>query len=261
VKNKGYFVLALIMFVAFIAGCVPSKPVYEEKTASFERLIRKIEVNKRRIKTFYGIGSLGVFSKEENLNGNFEVYIKRPDSLKIVIYGPFGIDLAQVLLTKDNFKFYDVMNNTLHTGKLNNDVLKKIIKMNISFSELYESLTGAMSFSDRLSTVPAILNNSDGTLELTYIDSTANRKNIYKVNSADLTVNSYKVTNMQNKEILTGAYQNYKSYDEIAIPRNTVLEYKENKQKLTIEYRTIEVNKVLDNIDFSVPDDVKLIKW
>lgn len=260
-KNKGLYALAGMLLLTFLFGCVPSKPVYEEKTASFERLIRKIEVNKRRIKTFYGIGSLGVFSKEENLTGNFEVFIKRPDSLKIVIYGPFGIDLAQILLTKNNFKFYDVMNNTLHTGKVNNEVLKSIIKMNISFSELYESLTGAMSFSDKLSTIPTIMNNTDGTLELTYVDSLANRKSTYRINSADLTVNSYKVTTMLNKEILTGAYQNYKSYDEIAIPRNTVLEYKENKQKLTIEYRNIEVNKILDNIDFSVPDDVKVIKW
>ncbi len=260
-KRFGLSIPAALLFMALLYGCVPSKPVYEEKTASYERLIRKIEANKRRIKTFYGVGSLGVFSKEENLSGNFEVYIKRPDSLKIVIYGPFGIDLAQVLLTKSNFKFYDIMNNTLHMGRVNSDVLKSIIKMNITFEELYESLTGAMSLSDKLSSTPAILNNNEGTLELTYTDQPANRKNIYYVNAADLTVNSYKVTSMTDKEILTGTYQNYKTYDEIAVPKNTALEYKENRQKLLIEYRNIEVNKIIESIDFTVPDDVRIIKW
>lgn len=250
-----------LLLIALLFGCVPSKPVYEEKTASYERLVRKIEANKRRIKSFYGVGSLGVFSKEENLSGNFEVYIKRPDSLKIVIYGPFGIDLAQVLLTKTNFKFYDIMNNTLHVGRVNNEVLKSIIKMNISFEELYESLMGAMSFSDKLSATPTILNKNDGTLELTFADQGANRKNIYFVNASDLTVNSYKVTTANDKEIFTGTYQNYKLYDDIAVPKNTTLEYKENRQKLLIEYRNIEVNKIIESIDFPVPDDVKILKW
>lgn len=260
-KKTSLGIMCGIAVLTFLFGCVPSKPVYEEKTASYERLVKKIEANKRRIKTFYGIGSLGVFSKEENLMGNFEVYIKRPDSLKLVIYGPFGIDLAQVLLTKNNFKFYDIMNNVLHTGKVNNEVLRKIIKMNISFEELYESLTGAMSFSDKLSTSPSILNNNNGILELTYIDSLSNRKSVYKVNSSDMTINDFRVTTMANKEILVGIYQNYKVIDEIAIPRNTNLEYKENKQKLNIEYRNIEVNKPIENINLIVPDDVKIIKW
>jgi outer membrane lipoprotein-sorting protein len=261
VKKTSFGLMGGILLLAFLFGCVPSKPVYEEKTASFERLVKKIEANKRRIKTFYGVGSLGVFSKEENLSGNFEVFLKRPDSLKLVIYGPFGIDLAQVLITKNNFKFYDIMNNTLHIGKVNSDVLKRIIKMNISFDELYESLTGAMSFSNRLSSSPSILNHNNGVLELTYMDSTANRKCVYNINSADLTVNDYKVLTALNKEILVGTYKNYKVIDEIAIPQNTMLEYKENKQKLTIEYRTIEINKAFDNIDFTLPDDVKIIKW
>lgn len=260
-KKTSLCLIGGIAILAFLFGCVPSKPVYEEKTASFERLVKKIEANKRRIKTFYGVGNLGVFSKEENLTGNFEVFLKRPDSLKLVIYGPFGIDLAQVLITKNNFKFYDIMNNTLHIGKLNNDVLKNIIKMNISFDELYESLTGAMSFSDKLSTTPTILNNNNGFLELTYADSLANRKYLYNINAGDLTVNNYRVLTMNNKEILVGTYRNYKVIDEIAIPQNTNLEYKESKQKLNIEYRNIEVNKPLENIDFTVPEDVKVIKW
>lgn len=260
-KKVNISIIGGIVILAFLFGCVPSKPVYEEKTASFDRLVKKIEVNKRRIKTFYGIGSLGVFSKEENMTGNFEVFIKRPDSLKLVIYGPFGIDLAQILLTKNNFKFYDVMNNTMHVGKTNSNILKQIIKVNISFDELYESLTGAMSFSDKLSTQPSIINTKDGFLELSYLDSLAGKKSIYKINYADLTVDNYKVTNYSNKEILTGLYENYKVTDEIAIPMKTSLEFKENRQKLIIEYRNMEVNKIITSIDFIVPDDVKVIKW
>ncbi len=260
-RRSSINLLSGMILLAFLFGCVPSKPVYEEKTASYERLVKKIEANKRRIKTFYGIGSIGVFTKEENLTANFEVFLKRPDSLKIVIYGPFGIDLAQALITKTNFKFYDEMNNTLHTGRLTNDALKQILKMNISFDELYESITGAMSFSDRLSSSPSVINSTDGKLELIYVDNQAQRKNIYKINPADLTVNSFEITTLNDKNILTGYYKNYKSVDEIAIPKNTTLEYKSAGQKLNIEYRNFEVNKEIDTIDFTVPDDVKIIKW
>lgn len=260
-RKSIFNIVSVFAILIFLFGCVPSKPVYEEKTASYDRLVKKIEANKRRIKTFYGIGSIGVFSQGENLNGNFEVFIKRPDSLKLIIYGPFGIDLAQILLTKNNFKFYDIMNNTLHTGKVNNNVLKQIIKLNISFEELYESLTGAMSFSDKLTSQPSIINTNDGFLELAYIDSSANKKSAYKINYPDLTVYSYSSAYLNNKEILTGLYSNYKVADEIAIPLKTILEYKENKQKLVIEYRDFEVNKTIISADFIAPDDVKIIKW
>ena len=260
-KNIIFVFTCAAIVISFMQGCVPSKPVYEEKEASYDRLVKKVEINKIRIKSFYGIGSLNVFSQDESLSGNFEVFVKRPDSLKIIIYGPFGIDLAQMLVTKNNFKFYDVMNNTLYTGKNNKAVLKQLIKLDISFDELYESLTGAMSMTDRFTSPPSVLNSNQGSLQLTFNDSLAQRKCYYKVDMSDMTISNYKVITYANKEILTGTYTNYKITDEIAIPMKTTLEYKETQQKLIIEYRNYEVNKPIDNIDLIVPYDVKIVKW
>ncbi|MBK8662268.1 MAG: DUF4292 domain-containing protein [Ignavibacteriales bacterium] len=48
----------------------------------------------------------------------FPAILKRPDSLNINVYGPFGIELANVLLTETEFKFYESLNNTLYKGVL-----------------------------------------------------------------------------------------------------------------------------------------------
>jgi len=41
-----------------VDGCVPSKPTDEVEILSSERLINKLEVNRRRIKSFEGNGTI-----------------------------------------------------------------------------------------------------------------------------------------------------------------------------------------------------------
>jgi len=82
-------------------SCAPSKPTEKVRLMSADRLIKRLEANRRKVKTFNGNGSLMINSQSVNAKSSFEVMIKKPDSIKVSFFGPFGIDLAQVLITQN----------------------------------------------------------------------------------------------------------------------------------------------------------------
>ncbi len=130
-KIKYYAVLLIVFSVIsqIFVGCVPAKQMREKTVITSSRLIKKIEANRRKIRTFSATGILNIESPEFSGKGNFEVILKKPDSIRVSIYGPFGIDLAQILVTKSDFTYYDVLKNKVNKGEKRNGILKKILKM------------------------------------------------------------------------------------------------------------------------------------
>jgi outer membrane biogenesis lipoprotein LolB len=141
--------------MAWLSGCIPSKPSADEvETIPSERLVKKLEANRRKVKSFEGSGTLLINTDKINTSANFKIWLHKPDSIYLEIYGPFGIDLAQALVTNNKFQFFDAMHNTLYKGNTNSDVLQKIFKVNMSFNDLLDAFVGAVNMNSRLSSEP-----------------------------------------------------------------------------------------------------------
>src|SRR5512147_1865335 len=111
ITRKTFFYFALLtlgLLQLSFNGCIPSKPAEEVEILPSERLLKKLEANRRKIKELEGIGSISFKSPDLNTSSSFKVIFQKPDSVYLEIYGPFGIDLAQVLITSNDFSFYDI---------------------------------------------------------------------------------------------------------------------------------------------------------
>lgn len=255
-KTKRFILLVLVTIIA--VSCVPSKPAYEEKVLPADRLVKKLEANRRKIKTFEGSGILNVESSQIEAKASFEVYLKKPDSLKFVIYGPFGIDLAQALVTNSEFVFHDVLKNIVYKGRSDNNILKKIFHIDLSFTELIDAFAGSVNLTDKLRLEPDRFNLSDEKYQLTYFDSVANKQSEYEIQIDNLAIKNYKLFKMPNILLFEGIYSDFEIMNRVAIPYMTVIENKINNQKVTIDYRNIEVNEKLINLKLDIPSDAKL---
>ena len=69
----------LIVFSLFFLGCVPSKPLDEVEILPSERLINKLEANRRKIRNFEGVGVLKIKSDRYDNSANFRVVMQKPD--------------------------------------------------------------------------------------------------------------------------------------------------------------------------------------
>jgi len=167
---KKCIILFLFGFLLLI-GCSTEKEITTtEKVIPATRLLKKLEGNRRKIKTFEGSGSIYVKSDEFSGKTSFQILIKKPDSIKISIYGPFGIDIAHGIFSKNNFLFYDVLKNRAFIGENSKDVLKKLFKIDLSFEELIDAFAGAVNLTEKLRQEPTDYEVLEDIYNLIYID-------------------------------------------------------------------------------------------
>ncbi len=261
--KKGFLVLSLLFVfsILFIDGCIPSKPMVEERVIAADRLIKRLEANRRKIKTMEGAGSITIKTADMDAKSSFKVEIKRPDSIKVSFYGPFGIDLASALITQENFQFYDAINNNYYKGKLNSAAMKQVMKINISFGELLDVLTGSVNLTDKLRRDPDHYESNDEFYRLTYNDSSASKSSIYTIRQKDLGITEYNVNDFSGKNLINAKYSDFHDLEDTPIPYMIDLNEQENNQKIKIEYRTVDVNTEIGNLTIDIPNDAKVIDW
>lgn len=261
-KRSGLIILfVLSVLMPLINGCIPSKPTEEVEILPSERLLKRLEANRRKVKNFEGFGTISVNSSELNASASIKVVLQKPDSLYFEIYGPFGIDLAQALITNGSFLFYDVMNNKVYKGKNNSEALRSIFKLDITFDDLLEALTGAINLTPKLSREPSDYNVVYDKYILTYDEPGSELITRYFVDIRDLVITEYQLIEQTDNVILDGVFSKFTMLESIPVPFNTNVKYTKQNQSIKIEYRKAEVNKNKVKLTLNIPSDAEVEEW
>lgn len=260
-KKLLVYFLFFINVIILINGCVPSQPTEEFEMLPSERLINKLEANRRKIKSFEGVGTLIVNTPLIENSAIFNVVLQKPDSIYFTIMGPFGIELAQALVTREKFIFYDDLQNTAYTGAIDSEALRSIFKINLSFDELIDAFVGSVNLTQNLYRPPDKYSIEGDKYVLTYLDSARQNKSVYKVDIRQLGITNYQLYDFNGKELLEGRYGKFELLENVAVPYKIQIQNLVDDQKIDIEYRKISVNRNNIKIDFKLPDDATIIKW
>lgn len=246
------------LLIIFAISCVPSKPVYEEEVLPADRLVKRLEANRRKIKTFEGSGVLDIKSPKLDAKASFEIYLKKPDSLKLVIYGPFGIDIAQALVTNSEFTFYNALKNVVYKGRTDNFILKRIFHIDLSFSEMIDAFAGAVNLTDKLRLEPDEFKLSDKDYNLTYIDSLNGKQSEFVIQINNLAIKEYRLYKEPDILLFQGNYSDFEVNNRVPIPYRNVIQNILENQKVIIDYRNINVNEKLNNLTLEIPSDARI---
>ena len=255
------FLFAVFILFFLLEGCVPSKPTEEAEILSSERLINKLEANRRKIKNFEGVGTFDIQSEEFNDGATFQVIMQKPDSIYFSVLGPFGIELAQALVTKDNYIFYDVLHNTAYRGNLNDDILQNIFKIDLSFSDLLDAFVGSVNLTSNLYKEPSNYSIEGENYVLTYLDKERQLTWVYRVGIRELGITNFTLKSQNNQINIEGDYSNFELIDNVAFPFKIEVMNKVKNQKITINYKNISINDKRLRVNFELPDDANIIEW
>ncbi|MBI3123608.1 MAG: DUF4292 domain-containing protein [Ignavibacteriales bacterium] len=255
---KKILLISISAILLFLVGCTATKPLEEEQTISAERIVKRLEANRRKIKSFVGKGTIFVITKELNTRSSFQVEIKRPDSLKVSFFGPFGIDLAYSLISQKDFQFYDVINNKYYKGKVRPGIIKDLMKINVPYDELMDAVTGSVNLTSKLRIEPVANQKDDGTYELIYSDSTNSIVSTIIIDASNLRIIRYLISDMRGKVSYQADYDGFRKVDDVYLPFNISINDKANDQKLRVEYRSVELNKLTEKLKLDIPDDAKV---
>jgi outer membrane lipoprotein-sorting protein len=240
---------------------VPSKPTEEVEILSSERLINKLEVNRRKIKSFEGNGTILVKNPKMNNSASFRVVLQKPDSIYLTIFGPFGIELAQALVAKGNYIFYDALNNTAYEGKADDEVLRDIFRIDLSFNELLDAFIGSVNLTDNLYKQPTTYEVVYDKYVISYVDSTSRKSSHYKVDVRELGITEYMLKDKNGNVSIEGKYSDFGIIEGVAIPYKIEVRNQKENQMISVEYKNISANKKNIFVDFEIPEDATIIKW
>jgi len=253
--------ILLSLFLFFVEGCVPSKPTEDYELLPSERLINKLEANRRKIKNFEGVGVFEIESEQYNNSANFQVVMQKPDSIYFAVLGPFGIELAQALVTKETYIFYDAIQNTAYTGNVNDDILNNIFKINLSFSDLLDAFVGSVNLTPNLYKQPNEYSVQGEQYVLTYLNQDKEMKSVYKVDIRQLGITDYSLTSFDKTINLEGKYSKFELIENVAIPFSIEISNKVQNQDVKIKYKNIYANSKGVKVKFELPDDAEIIEW
>jgi hypothetical protein len=255
------FLIAVLLLFFVLDGCVPSKPTEEAEILSSERLINKLEANRRKIKNFEGVGTFEIQSEQFNDGASFQVVMQKPDSIYFSVLGPFGIELAQALVTKENYIFYDVLHNTAYRGNVNDDILQNIFKINLSFSELLDAFVGSVNLTSNLYKEPSNYSIEGEKYVLTYLDKERQLTWVYRVDIRELGITNFTLKSDDDKINIEGNYSDFELIENVAFPFKIEVMNKVKNQKIKINYKDISTNDKGLRVKFELPDDAKIIEW
>lgn len=251
----------LVFLMLFFWGCVPSKPIDEVEILPSERLINKLEANRRKIYNFEGVGILKIKSDIYDNSANFRVVMEKPDSIYLTILGPFGIELAQALVTNQNYIFYDALENKAYVGKMTDEVLKNIFKIDLSFNDLLDAFVGSVNLTNNLYKQPDNYEVDEDKYVLTYVDSANNVTTVYKVDIRELGITDYYLKSNDGNVLIEGKYSDFEQLQSVSVPFAIEIINKAANQQLNIDYKNIVANRRGVSIDFTIPDDAEIVSW
>jgi len=254
-------IIPVSILLIFFESCVPSKPTEDIELLPSERLINKLEANRRKIKNFEGIGVFEIESDQYSNSANFQIVMQKPDSIYFSILGPFGIELAQALVTKENYIFYDALQNTAYRGQVNDDILKNIFKINLSFTDLLDAFIGSVNLTPNLYKQPDNYSVDGEQYVLTYINKEDELKSVYRVDIRQLGITDYSLTSFDKTIDLEGKYSKFELIENVAIPFNIEISNKVLNQDVKIKYKNIYANSKGLKVKFELPDDAEIIEW
>ena len=262
---KNYFyVLSLITILfeaSFYFGCAPVSTSVKPEILSSERLVDKLEVNRRRIRSFDGTGSLVINSGGVENKALFKIILVKPDSIQLSIMGPFGIELGDAIVTNNHYIFYDALQNTAYEGEVNENILKNIFRIDLPFSDLMDAFLGAVNMTNHLYKKPTTYTVDNDKYILTFADSLSQKIETYKVDIRQLGITDFDIKSFSGDQLFTGSYSDFTLIENLAVPYLININDKQDDQTLSIKYKSIITNKPYIHTDFSIPHDANVIKW
>ncbi len=125
--------VALISLAILLSSCVPAKKMIIEP--KIEIALMKIRSRNTNIKNLTAGGKITIELQEYSNSANFELEIKRPDTLYMKVKTIFGINIGEIKVYGDRFELNDRFNDRKLHGSVG-DYMKRFVGLNLSTREL-----------------------------------------------------------------------------------------------------------------------------
>lgn len=270
--NVKWMVLLTFLSVLVSSSCSVFKfsSSINRQWSNPEEILREYSANYNKLNSFRAEGRLSVQSSEFNESGTIHVTVKMPDSLRIRVEGPLGIDVANFFLDSEKYLLYLNRDEVIYKGRsdtLNiSNLLEDLIGVTIddskiNFQDIQSELIGMFigaAFIDNLNLDP--INFADSTKSV----------NLFKMSDLsgeilfEFPINNEFLQNVlifddNNIKRINKSFNRYSKNNDVFIPRRIVYTFEEEKSKISITYFNFQVNRSIRPEEFHIDIPQKLL--
>lgn len=252
----------MIICAAFIFSACSGSGGNEIDNIPVKEIKEKVNSNSVVFETMEASGNIAFDSPEQSGQGWIEVRIKKPDTVYVKIDGPFGISVAQALITRNNFIYYNVQENKAIMGPTTDINIGAVLRIKVSFDELISGFSGGF-FLGNESNDSNYAESENGFYTISTSEAGNSMK--YYIDPVLYTVYRYNKLDKNEKTIVEVNYNNY--FEELAsgkkfyFPANIKINNPGKKQSVWVDYQNQNFNKTDLKFTVKIPKSAKIINW
>jgi len=247
-------VIATILAMGILSGCSSTREITTDHSLSVSEIIATVNAHADSIQTFSACGSINIETSTMNQNAGFDLAVKKPDSVRIIVEGPFGITVAKALFTKHRFIAYNALNNTAYDGDPSKGLQNFPIMSTLPAEVLIDAMSGVRRFTDT-----TIEPDSFYITEKFYTVVIVGKQfsTIFTVDPASMRISSVK-TSKPNGELL---WEESYSYHQLANgqwrPSTARIVVPKKPITLDISFDEVTINEPIESMLIIIPEDAE----
>jgi outer membrane lipoprotein-sorting protein len=263
--NFKYYNYLIIIFILIISySCSSTSGNESDNTQSKAVLLSpgelkaKINEQSSKLTALDCEGEISIDSPELNSSGSFTISIFKPDSIYSKLEGPFGISIADFLITRSNFIYYNIRENTVIKGSSSPLNLGAILRLKINFDDLMDGYSGSFHFADTTSVNSEV--GYDKNLYLLKITEQDNTKKFW-VNPKFFYIEQYEIIDNAGKTKLKIEYSEFCLEKNIFFPNSIYITNPNEKQNLWLSFSKNVFNNNRLKFKLKYPKSAKIVTW
>lgn len=245
---------AIACLVLLGLRCSPSRAVAVNLALPVDEVVSRVRSHDQQIATLKGSGNITVESPEASNSGSFDVDLKKPDSLRVDLSGPFGIHVGTLMISRERYLFYNARENTATVGTPDGTTLQSMFRVRLKFDEILRAFTGEFL----TTAVPDSLDQfavRDNLYLLRYRARGGIQE--YRVDPALFVVTSYRFLMPDGKPEMIALASRFDDGSPVVMPRLVRVILPEERRSVTIAYSDIALNEPVE-CSFPLPRQAEI---
>ncbi len=247
---------ALVLFGA--SGCTSTKTVaVGAATVSFDAAVERSDRSQDQVQSLTGDGTIRIETPSLSQSGDFQLTLRKPDSVQITVEGPFGIRVAQAIITRSTFQAYSALENKLYVAPTTPENLRKALRLDLTFDDILALFTGGRVLeADRRTPDEAGVDGGDATF--LFRDGDVSRR--YVVDPSTLLIRKIQLLDRAGALTFEQSFSDPMTQGMVTLPRTTRATLHQRRQIVTLRYDGFQPNPGDLRFQFSPPGNARRVE-
>lgn len=241
-----------------LAGCTSTRTVaVGTASVSFEDAVDRSDDVYERLQSLSADGTIRIETPSLSQSGDFQLTLRKPDSVQITVEGPFGIRVAQAMITRSTFQAYSALENKLYVAATTPENLQKALRIDLAFDDILALFTGGRILeADRRAPDASGADGSDAY----FLFNDGDRSRRYVVDPSTLAIRKIQILDRRGAMTFEQTFSDQIAAGDIILPKIARATLHQRRQVITLRYDGLRPNPVDLQFSFSPPGNARRVE-